>query len=130
MRGLQEKFQVVVPAKEEAGEQWVSASSQRDLRGISEWNNSTSIEQDTRKFNMPPPGMEIANQFRTQQENQPLVMSGESDVSRDTNAQSFERGFTKREMKGSDDCYTGEHIDHFYGDAGGFVERNNYLDRI
>lgn len=130
MRGLQEKFQVVIPAKEEAGEQWVSARSQRDLRGMQPWCNSDSIEQDPRKFNLVPPGMEIHNQFYTQQQQMPLVMAGQSDVSKDTNPQSFDKGFTKREMKGSDDCYTGEHIDHFYGDAGGFVERNNYLDRI
>jgi hypothetical protein len=30
----------------------------------------------------------------------------------------------------TDDLYTGEHCDHFYGDADGFVERNNYLDRL
>ena len=59
----------------------------------------------------------------------PLVISGQSDVSQDTNPESLERGFKKREMKGTDDQYTGEHMDHFYGDAGGFVERNNYLDR-
>jgi hypothetical protein len=52
----------------------------------------------------------------------------------------FKFGFTRKEMRGADDVYTGEHIDHFYGEAvgkddteqtyEGFVERNNYLDRI
>jgi hypothetical protein len=39
-------------------------------------------------------------------------------------------------MNGTDDLYTGEHVDQFYGEAVdedgkvGFAERNNYLDRM
>jgi len=117
MHPLQEKFQITVPAKEEQGEPWADFNANRDLRGM---------EHPTVFM---PPGMDITNQCLTQQENMPLSMAGESDVSKDTNPESFECGFKKREMKGTDDQYTGEHVDHFYGDAGGFVERNNYLDR-
>jgi FtsP/CotA-like multicopper oxidase with cupredoxin domain len=130
MHPLQEKFQVIVPVKEEGEDPWVSQASQRDLRGMEAWSNATSTQEDYRKFNLPPPGMEIENQFRSQRDNMPLSMEGETDVSKDANAQSLARGFKKQEMRPSDDCYTGEHVDHFYGDAGGFVERNNYLDRI
>jgi len=114
---LQEKFQICVPTKAEDGESWVSAGSQRDVTlhvGI---------------YNSMPPGMDITRQFNTEQHQQPLALSGSTDVSKDTNPSALEHGFTKRTMKGCDDQYTGEHMDHFYGDAGGFVERNNYLDR-
>jgi hypothetical protein len=120
MHPLQEKFQITVPAKEEKGEAWASAKSQRHLNGA---------EEGCEKFNFLPPGMEIENQERSRQDNMALSVAGESDVSADTNPDSFRDGFKKRTMKGSDDQYTGEHVDHFYGDAGGFAERNNYLDR-
>ena len=126
---LQEKFQTILPGKVEAGEPWADAASQRDLRGMDPWVNPTADAVDGRKFNHLPPGHDIGNQCHSPQENMPLSMSGQTDVSRDTNPESFERGFTKRRMNGTDDQYTGEHVDHFYGDAGGFIERNNYLDR-
>ena len=121
---------VIVPTKEEDGEQWANFNDNRDLRGLDNWCCNDADEVDTRKFNMLPPGMELANQWRSEQNKQPLVMAGESDVSKDTNGSAFMNGFTRRKMRGTDDLYTGEHVDHFYGDAGGFSERNNYLDRI
>ena len=131
MNSLQEKFQITVPAKEETktDEMWVSMTSQRDLRGLVQFTSVSAEDMDHRKFNYMPPGMEIDNQCGSEIESMQLVISGESDVSRDTNPSAFRDGFTKREMKGTDDQYTGEHMDHFYGDSGGFVERNNYLDR-
>jgi hypothetical protein len=56
-------------------------------------------------------------------------LAGSTDVSNMSKIEALRKGFTKAEMKGTDDQYTGEHCDLFYGDAGGFVERNNYLDR-
>ena len=117
MHPLQEKFQILVPAKEEAGESWVSQGSVRQPQEM------------TDKFNYPPPGMDISNQQFTEQHQMPLVVSGENDVSKDVTPAAFRQGFTRREMKGCDDLYTGEHVDLFYGDSGGFCERNNYLDR-
>lgn len=120
MNHLQEKFQITVPAKEEAGEGWTSFESSRSLNG-------QRATED--KFNHLPPGMELS-QWASEQNPMLLSMSGASDVSRDTNPTAFANGFTRKEMKGSDDQYSGEHVDHFYGDTGGFVERNNYLDRM
>ena len=120
MHPLQEKFQILSPGKIEDGENWVSAESVRDLRGM----------KNSGEFNKMPPGTDIANQYHTQQENMPLSMAGAADVSHDTTPKAMLEGFTRRDMKGTDDQYTGEHVDLFYGDAGGFAERNNYLDRL
>ena len=108
MKGLQEKFQILGPAKEE-NETWTSFESQRRVSGGAR--------------NQMPPGMEGEGH------NLPCTM-GEEDVSHDVNGQAFAQGFTKRKMHCTDDQYTGEHVDLFYGDAGGFAERNNYLDRL
>lgn len=130
MHPLQEKFQVIVPTKEEDGEQWASFESSRDIGRETDWCSTCADDVDDRKFNIMPPGMDISNQTLTQQRSQELSMAGATDVSKDTNPNAFAQGFTKRKMRGTDDAYTGEHVDHFYGDAGGFAERNNYLDRI
>jgi hypothetical protein len=103
--------------------------------GFMHRNNESAAADATAKFNMLPPGMDIDNQRRKRIDRMPLVMMGESDVSKDTNPESFQNGFTRRNMEGTDDQYTGEHMDLFYGEAKdelghvGFVERNNYLDR-
>lgn len=126
----QEKFQITVPGKIEGDEPWASAASaRRSQADVPSFCPATSDQTDGSKFNYMPPGMEIDSQCIAQINNMPHSMAGESDVSKDTNSESFAKGFSKRPMKGTDDLYTGEHVDHFYGDAGGFVERNNYLDR-
>lgn len=139
MHPLQEKFQITVPNKQETkdDESWVWGgvdqrmnASQRYFGPMDPPPCGDIIEDDPRKFNTLPPGMEIDNQKRVQIQSMPLTLSGRNDVSGKMDApESMERGFTRLEMKGTDDQYTGEHVDHFYGDAGGFVERNNYLDR-
>ena len=118
MKPLQEKFQIMVPGKPEGEEGWASFESARQSQG------NVCAE------NRMPPGMEMANQDDTEQNSMPLSLSGRSDVSAHmASRKALEDGFSKLPMKGCDDQYTGEHVDHFYGDAGGFVERNNYLDR-
>jgi hypothetical protein len=82
------------------------------------------------KLNYMPPGMDIANQYSVEIRDMAVGMSGETDVSADTNAEAFAEGFTKKKLKATDDQYADEHVDLFYGDVGGFAERNNYLDRI
>lgn len=131
---LQEKFQIVTPTKPEDGEPWVQfhelqKSHGEHNRNVPQFQSSNSGDQDTSKFNYLPPGMEIDNQQSAEIKAMPLVISSENDVSKDVNPQAFAEGFKNLELKAIDDQYTGEHVDHFYGDAGGFVERNNYLDR-
>lgn len=123
---LQEKFQITIPAKEqqpkrsEKWEDWCNvktSEANRDKHGVAPvktWDRLNII-----------PGVNIDDQVTT---NMPLSMAGKTDVS-DHVSGNFEKGYSKLEMKGTDDQYTGEHTDLFYGDAGGFVERNNYMDR-
>lgn len=126
---LQEKFQITIPNKTEEGEPWASFESARQSQAnVGDWCPANAGDTDGRKFNEMPPGMEI-DQCHAEINGMPMSLAGETDVSKDTNTGAMFRGFTKRDMKGTDDQYTGEHADHFYGDAGGFVERNNYLDR-
>jgi len=136
---LQEKFQIITPVKnEDDGNKWVSFESSRDLNGDGKQhcNNETAAEFCADKFNFLPPGMDIDMQKRVQIEQMPLSVAGATDVTNDTTPEAFKEGFRRRQMKGADDIYSGEHIDHFYGEAigddgnEGFVERNNYLDRL
>lgn len=133
---LQEKFQITAPGKDEAGEGWASFESARDSQAaVGTFVPKTSADTDMRRFNEMPPGMGI-DQCRAEINNMPLSMAGESDVSKDTSPTAFANGFTRRSMKGTDDQYTGEHMDLFYGEVfsdegeASFLERNNYLDRI
>jgi hypothetical protein len=114
---LAEKFQITVPFKEKEGDSWVSAKSARKTE-------CTPTSAAGSKFNEMPVGYQI-------EEKNPFAhgFGGDTDVTGGITPQSLVDGFHKKPMKGTDDQYTGEHVDLFYGDAGGFVERNNYLDR-
>jgi len=123
---LQEKFQISVPAKEEAGEPWA------------DWTNDVKHEAGREKHNVETaklysrlnkiPGVNCEDNVTGAM---PFDFAGSTDVTDQITAKalSLAQGFTKHDMKGTDDQYTGEHTDLFYGDAGGFVERNNYMDR-
>jgi hypothetical protein len=143
----QEKFQITVPEAEEGGDPWVDfAAFETQVRqvritpsvidgGVVELKGRHgSDNEDVVRLNIiPSTGISepvIENQSMS------LVLSGRSDVSRDTNQESKRKGFKHLGMKGTDDQYSGEHQDLFYGEAtvpgvnhDGFVERNNYLDR-
>ena len=134
---LQEKFQITAPPEKPDDNSWASFGSQRVVgqSGFLHECNTGATGPLGPKFNMMPPGMNIDNQLRSSIYRQPFSMAGMTDVSQDTNPQAFAEGYKRREMKGTDDQYTGEHMDHFYGEVidelgnAGFAERNNYLDR-
>jgi hypothetical protein len=129
---FQEKSQISGPVvhNDDVPDKWASATSARQSQAdVPSFKAKDSADFDRQCFNVMPPGMEISEQPSAETNGMPLVMSGESDVSKDTNPESFREGFKRVDMKGTDDLYTGEHTDLWYGDAGGFVERNNYLDR-
>jgi hypothetical protein len=60
---------------------------------------------------------------------------GDTDATNNVTTASLKTGFEYDPMAPTDDQYSGEHIEMFYGEAFGddrrvgFVERNNYLDR-
>ena len=142
---LKERLQVLAPRNnnEDKGEnEWVwPFRNNTEVRktgeaGFLHSNNSSADAMATAKFNFLPPGMELDNQKRVRINQMPLSMSGQSDVSKDTNPTAFAEGFTRRDLGSADDQYHLEHVDLFYGAAvgddgnEGFVERNNYLDRL
>jgi len=131
MRSLQEKFQISSnPPKDEPPEQWASFESARQPQNNPKsWCPKTADDVDMRRFNKMPADMDIPKEF-SEQHRQPFSMGGQTDVSKDYNKESIENGFKRVAMSGSDDQYNGEHTDLFYGDTGGFIERNNYLDRM
>lgn len=134
---LQEKFQITIPPKEEDDHEWSTFQSQRSTgeAGFQHSNNTTADADVTAKLNYMPPGMDISNQRCKRINAMPLSMAGKTDKSADTTMEAFAEGYTRRAMQGTDDQYSGEHMDHFYGEVEdelgncGFVERNNYLDR-
>jgi len=142
--GLAEKFQITVPysekghALEDKDEgKWVSFESARYVDDNPQPNHGN-------KFNIIPD----ADIFRSLQENGKDTRSnnfkqgygGNTDVSAPPVFKDMEKtahlGFARLDMKATDDQYSGEHVDLFYGEAVdefgnvGFAERNNYLDRI
>lgn len=136
---LQEKFQITLPPKpgEDDGTEWKTFESQRRTfqPGRDHVNNLTSGEDVDGKYNEMPVNMQLECQNTVER-----VMAGATDAAHDTNPESFREGYSRGDLKGDDDQYTGEHVDHFYGIAygrdnqdklvEGFTERNNYLDRL
>ncbi len=127
---LAEKFQITVPfkARSEKAEEWATFESQRDTHGV-------QTPEQGEKFNRVPPGMDIENQNCV--DDFKKGFGGDKDVGgRMVNGKALGgQGYTRLEMKSTDDQYGGEHVDLFYGEAideagnHGFLERNNYLDR-
>ncbi len=119
---LQEKFQVEFPEKP-GNHQWVEPSSARRSKSSPEY------------LNCLPPGDNISDQQLIDNPAIPRVMSGQTDVSQDWNESAVKNGYKRFDVKPTDDAYTAEHVDTFYGEAKsgsdvGFVERGNLLDRI
>ena len=119
---LAEKFQITLPPQKE-DEKWVTFASARHTEHCQE-------PCDGEAFNkMPKTQLHGQNEFTH-------GFGGDTDVSGGVTPKSLGQGFQRREMKATDDQYHGEHCDLFYGEAKdelgnvGFVERNNYLDRV
>lgn len=131
---LREKFQITLPGAENGNEPWASFDSVRTTKGEGPYNNSMSAQQTDGKFNEIPPGMDITNQHADIHD-MPYFLDGNNDATKN-DKDYLRKGYTRAKMTGTDDQYTGEHIDLFYGIAygdteqeQGFLERNNYLDR-
>ena len=106
---LSEKFQTTVPVKEEGGEKWAQFSSVRK-------------PHHEGPLCLPDGQAHAKNAFAQ-------GFGGNLDAAGDVEPSSMRKGYQKQPMKPTDDIYTAEHLDLFYLDVGGFLERNNYLDR-
>jgi hypothetical protein len=129
---LQEKFQTILPSapNEDDGTEWTDINdSLQTIESRRYKDNTTATEDVSGKYNqMPSTNLTSRLPFVR-------VLAGSTDVSEDTNPESMQDGYTYLPMSPCDDQYTGEHAEHFYGEAVGpdghvgFAERNNYLDR-
>lgn len=129
---LKEKFQITLPGKDTGNEPWASVESARNNHGRIAFDNTTATEEVQGRFNEMPPGMDISQP--TMPTPMPYFLDGENDVTK-PDRDYLHKGYSRAGLKGTDDQYTGEHIDLFYGEVYGddgevgFLERNNYLDR-
>jgi hypothetical protein len=142
---LQEKFQVDNPQQknDDASSGWVSDRSARTKKSLPHalregrpgGDPASQQMGNAVNYETLPPGMSIADQETTDQRQFATTMGGESDVSKDWNAEAVKKGFSRKQMRGTDDEYSNAHVDAFYdeikveGDVG-FTERNNVLDRM
>lgn len=131
MDNLQEKFQITAPSNknDDANEEkWVTPDSQHVRYPEYTLGEGFNV--------LPPTGL---HEPVISEHQMPLVLAGSTDVTDCVSGSALKDGFVHHNMEGTDDQFTGEHVDLFYGeavgtnDAGhevtGFVERNNYLDR-
>jgi len=132
---LKEKFQITLPGNETGDEPWATLESAQTKKNEHAYNNRRAGEIVDGCFNEMPPGMDITDQTGGTNEKLGYSFNGEgTDVTQPTKGY-LKKGYSRAGMKGTDDQYTGEHIDLFYGEAYGddgevgFLERNNYLDR-
>jgi hypothetical protein len=137
----QEKYQTIQP---EPGWEfkpnlntWETPESQRVLRGEATLDHKNNVNaNDVREsylnpLNILPCGMDLEDPATT------FVygFGGDTDATNNVTTASLKTGFEYDPMAPTDDQYSGEHIEMFYGEAFGddrrvgFVERNNYLDR-
>ena len=121
---LAEKFQITVPPKKEDNDKWKTFESVRKAKEY-----CLDPGDDTGFNLLPKTQIHGKCEFDS-------ATGGEHDPSGVKNPKAYQTGFIRREMKATDDQYNGEHVDLFYGEAKdelgnvGFVERNNYLDRL
>jgi hypothetical protein len=88
-------------------------------------------------YNRLPPGSDISDQevAYTRTPAEAGDMGTGSQATTDVTPESLRTGFDRKELRPTDDMYTREHNDAFYDTVEvdgveGFVERNNYLDRM
>jgi len=140
---VQEKFQVNYRDVPEDNT-WVSDKSARTKKmmpgreGLPGGDGDSRFSMNAVMYNVLPPGTDIEDQevvdsrrFNHSINGNFAVGHNAGDLSNmELNADSLRKGFDKKKLLMTDDEYTREHNDPFYDDVGGFVERNNMLDRI
>jgi len=144
---VQEKFQVNYPDKQSKAENqhgWLTDMQARAKKGTPGREGSAGGDHLSRFmnnaafFNSLPPGMDIEDQELNDIRKMGISIAGNMPseyatgdlTNNEVNAMSLRTGFDKKKLLQTDDEYTREHNDAFYDDVGGFVERNNYCDRM
>ena len=134
---VQEKFQVNLPQEPPEDHIWKHAGSVRVKKGTPSARNSGAV-----LYNSLPPGMDIEDQEMADHRKFNSSIAGNyarghnaGDVTQDCTEKSVKAGFDRKVCCPTDDMYTREHNDAFYDSPEvdgqeGFVERNNYLDRL
>jgi hypothetical protein len=140
---VQEKFQVTLPYSPE-GHGWVTSEEARGKKGMPGRERRPGGDYEAKHsmnnvfMNSLPPGMDIEDQEFSDIRRMGINTAGnmptmyaDGDVTNfEVNKDSLRYGFDKKPLLQTDDEYTRDHNDAFYDDVGGFVERNNYLDRM
>lgn len=142
-RVVQEKFQVTAPQQrnDDADSGWVRPRDMRTKKGTPGREGHLGGDPESRTmdnavmYNTLPPGMDIADQELGDIRQQRLVTGGTDDVTDNPKGGDFKKGYVAVELTGTDDMYSREHNDAFYDEVHvdgktGYVERNNYLDRL
>lgn len=140
---VQEKNELeFMPLKDDGSNEWVSLRKANVKKGtpgrLGEGEDWPSKTMDNAVFyNSLPPGSDITDQELSDIRRQELMgpMGNGTQVTNDLTAESVRKGFDRKPMSPTDDMYTNEHVDAFYGEGKsdgdvGFMERNNYLDRL
>jgi len=144
---VQEKFQVNYPDKQSSAENqhgWLTDMEARSKKmmpgreGVPGGDAASRFMNNAAFFNSLPPGMDIEDQEVVDIRRMGINVSGNMPTeyargdltNNELTAQSLRVGFSKKKLLQTDDEYTREHNDAFYDNVGGFIERNNYLDRL
>lgn len=154
---VQEKFQVNYPQQDNddamgeghSGQGWITDVEARSKKNSKGREGRPGGDGDSRPMNNAlmlhslPPGMDIEDQEYCDIRRMGISFNGNmpqgearGDVTnQEVTARSLRTGFDRKKMLSTDDMYTREHNDAFYDvvevdGVEGFVERNNYLDRM
>lgn len=144
---VQEKFQVTYPDYDSENEEdvqgWTTDAEARTKKNTPGREGRPGGDVNSRYMNNAtffttlPPGMDIEDQEICDIRQMDVNTAGNyptrlaaGDRTQDLKPETLRKGFDKKKLLQTDDQYTREHNDAFYDDVGGFVERNNMLDRM
>lgn len=142
MRKMQDKLQRVVRRNEnEAVARWTPFEGQRHTHVVPDTQETVAYSAAEKQTDAPggmamshnnelPPGYHIDEQQGHNGRFTPVQLAGVGDVQGHLTDRTLREGYFVAAMDPAEDMYSGEHQVGFYGDAGGFVERNNMLDRL
>jgi hypothetical protein len=142
-RIVQEKFETRIEpnSNDDAQNGWVSDKSVRVKKGTPGREGRTGGDWDSKTmdnavhYQSLPPGTDINDQEVADIRKERSITGGTDDVTDNPSGGDFRNGFVKLRLQPTDDIYSREHNDAFYDEATvdgvtGYVERNNYLDRL